>query len=469
MAETIYLAVTGNDSTAVHGEIDSPYASLATALSSISAHDTTVIIKDGTYTLTSSDGHLDTSRDAVGYTGDPAGAPRLVHVVRSNVTIQAENDHKAIIDCQNTQGAIWFMTNWADGLYLYSTAGYFNWGGNPSDQAIGDTKVNNITIKGLVVKNFKKSSGKLNFDQSDPTGNGNGANFINVGNGFAATSGAPGTKVTLDKCIFKDSINQSGGGGKVEWNMGFVSPRFQHMDDGARQEEMRYVVPNGPPTGTEGNMYAKSPTSYNPTGSVAIIYTQCLFTNIGADPDDANAGTYGLFDSMGGRQTVRPVANGGVQDLTSLTTSLSVNFINNIFYSTKTGGSQYRYLFRQYVANPHQSSNCYNITNNIFYNLGDPIDLSVQTNANWSVGERGVNNGTTEINMIGAINNIYNNNCIYGINNGTLPDTIEFSTASGNLIDTNPQLLSPEDNRWGLRQDSPCDVAGVNNPVIFGL
>ena len=98
MAETIYLAVTGNDSTAVHGDINYPYASLATALSSISAHDTTVILRDGTHTLLSTEGHLDTS-NTTGHTGDPEGAPNLVHVVRSNVTIQAENEHKATIDC----------------------------------------------------------------------------------------------------------------------------------------------------------------------------------------------------------------------------------------------------------------------------------------------------------------------------------------------------------------------------------
>ena len=288
MAETIYLAVTGNDSTAVHGDINYPYASLATALSSISAHDTTVILRDGTHTLLSTEGHLDTS-NVIGHTGDPEGAPNLVHVVRSNVTIQAENEHKATIDCQNTQGAIWFMTNWADGLTPETATGRGEDGGFSLSTGVGDTKVNNIKFSGLIIANFKKTSGRYNFSEVDANVNGNGANFINVGTGFVPATGAAGVNVTLDKCIIRDCIIQSANPGK-DFQMGLVGIRQQRATTGARVDDMAYVSGGSLPH----SLY-KCPGSWDHAGGQNITYTQCLFKDIGSDPDDLKSAEDDLY------------------------------------------------------------------------------------------------------------------------------------------------------------------------------
>jgi len=448
MAETIYLAVTGNDSTAVNGDINYPYASLATALSSISAHDTTVILRDGTHTLLSTEGHLDTS-NTTGYTGDPEGAPNLVHVVRSNVTIQAENEHKATIDCQNTQGAIWFMTNWADGLTSET------WVGTSSDSGLGDTKVNNIKFNGVIIANFKKLSGLYNFSTTDATANGNGANFINVSTGFITVSGEAGVTVTLDKCIIRDCTIQSAGAGATkDFQMGLISHRDQVSNAGARLDDMAYVSGGSAPHG----IY-KAPETTNSRGGQNITYTQCLFKNIGSDATDSSAGSYGLFNGIGGRKSVP----GG----TLINCVLSANFINNTFFSTKLGGAQYSQLFFQYVSQPHNINNCYNIVNNIFYNVGDPINLSkVDSSGSFSVGEIGINPEAVSLSD-DTVNNVYSNNITYGITNGTLPLTMEFPTASGNLLDTDPQILAPSQDRWGLRQNSPCKGTGAINPTLF--
>jgi hypothetical protein len=451
MAETIYLAVTGNDSTAVHGDINYPYASLATALSSISAHDTTVILRDGTHTLLSTEGHLDTS-NTTGHTGDPEGAPNLVHVVRSNVTIQAENEHKATIDCQNTQGAIWFMTNWADGLTPGTVLGI---NGNLSfETGVGDTKVNNIKFSGLIIANFKKTSGRYNFSETDASVNGNGANFINVGTGFIPAAGQAGVNVTLDKCIIRDCMLQSANPSK-DFQMGLVGVRQQRPTTGARVDDMAYVSGGSTPNATY-----KAPGSWEGQGGQNITYTQCLFKNIGSDPDDLVAGTYGLFNGKGGRKV-----DDTADPSETVFCALSTNLINNTFYSTKAAGEQYSYLFSQYVSPPHNPSNSYNIVNNIIYNLGDSIDLSFQGSGDWTLGERGLSVST--VNPATSSANVYSNNSIYGITNGTLPLTMEFSTASGNLVDTDPQILAPSEDRWGLRQNSPCKGTGISNPTLF--
>ena len=114
---------------------------------------------------------------------------------------------------------------------------------------------------------------------------------------------------------------------------------------------------------------------------------------------------------------------------------------------------------------PHQPNNSYNIVNNIFYNTGDGIELSKGGSADWTLGETGVASSTVNPSTSSA--NVYSNNVIYGITNGTLPLTMEFSTASGNLVDTDPQILAPSEDRWGLRQNSPCKGTGISNPTLF--
>ena len=64
--------------------------------------------------------------------------------------------------------------------------------------------------------------------------------------------------------------------------------------------------------------------------------------------------------------------------------------------------------------------------------------------------------------------NIYSNNCFFGFTSaGGFPAYADFPTLSGNLHDTDPQILAPAQNRWGLRQNSPCVNNGNKNTVEF--
>ena len=130
------------------------------------------------------------------------------------------------------------------------------------------------------------------------------------------------------------------------------------------------------------------------------------------------------------------------------------------------------------MALPHNVNNFFNIVNNIFYNIGDPIVLSAPNNTvladtviyykNWAYGMYGLNTGNTAASPPTSAANVYSNNAVYGITiEGTFPDNIEFLALSGNLIDIDPQILAPSNDRWGLRQNSPCKGAGVANPRLF--
>jgi hypothetical protein len=420
MAETIYLAVTGNDATGT-GSINSPFATFATTLSAVSAHDTTIIIKDGTYTFNGdTDGVQD--RSAVQTIGDYTTGngvenpdypfPRLIHIIHTNLKIEAENHGKVTIDCVNTQPGIWFLTQWVDSFLTSQPYG------NSFDVLEGYTKANAVSAIGLTFTNYKKMHVLVNWSNTTPTANGSSSGIFNFSDGFFSRQ-----TILLHKCVIKDSIIQN----NQYTQIGIVSSRRQtsktvRADELAAQPD---VATNVSPAGT------------NSSGGWGVTYSQCLLNNIGSDVN--SNGTYSFA-------TARYSGNA-----TYLPKSLSANFINCTFYSTRTGGSQYNALFQQSA-----SGSSWNIQNCIFYNVGDPITLSDKNTPPWTINQ-----------MTSGVN-IYKNNSLYGITQtGSFPYSLQFPSTSGNLLDTDPQILAPNIDRWGLRQNSPCKGAGANNPIIL--
>ena len=449
MAETIYLATTGNDTTAIHGNIDFPYATLTTALTSISSHDTTLLIKDGTYTLTSSNGTKDVSNSSNEPSDDPY--PNLVHVFKSNITLSAENVHKSIIDCQNTQGGIWFLTNFADGINSSNRLG------DNDNSGVGDTRQTSITLDGLVIANFKKTA-TLNNNRGSAVKNGSSAGFINVSQGFVPAVGQPGSDITVNRCVLSACIVQN----SSNTDVGIVSTRRQDTETATNN-----------PLSAELNLTDDDtirPLNETADGGVRITYKNCLFNKFSTDETDEAAGSFGLFTFRNIAEVEDPPSTGD-----TIVRPVTANLINNIFYFKETGGKQYKYLFHQRaneLGDTKAYNNSFSITNNIFYNTGDNIDTVFQiSESNYTGGvpslDYSYGQGSTTTNTVTSLN-VYSNNCFFGFTSAAgFPFSMEFNSVSGNLFDTDPQLLAPTQNRFGLRQSSPCKGVGVTTPTIL--
>ncbi len=500
MAETIYVAIDGDDNTARGGSIDYPFKKFSTALYAVSAYDTTVILRDGTYPLHRDDGEFgsmtyswqpSTGAEAPGYwevvssgtygmrsdppcllgqvtsdddnsvggpayrtshasatalgmeinlahgmvrgetaTGNALGQPRTINIPWPNVTIKAENQEKAIIDCGGSQPGIHFLTRWSGSQ--------------------GSTYVpNKAHIEGLVIKNFVKKSFKSNDNGGFDQNGGIGTGLFNVSHGWKDTTSGNGggnspgpyglnsvMEIKMHKCVIQDCIIQN----TYQSNcLGLLGALHQGESTHRAVECV-----------ASGGVYQAPARSSGYVNGCRFTYSNCLFNNIYTDEDDPIPGRYGF---AGLKNVEMPNDYHVSGNYYTVQNPMSSNILNCTFYLKGKGASQFQYFLQLSGQDAIQNRTVLNIQNNIFYNVGQPFVWSADSsNFDFSETPRGPN--------------IFKNNCLYNITSGgNMPTALGMSPLSGNLEDTNPQILAPDSNRWGLRQNSPCVNTGAINPT----
>ena len=422
MSDTIYVNLTGDNSSAVHGNINMPYEDLQTALSAISADNTSIVISNGTYSFPES---------AVGVEWQEvtsASYARTLNIPFKNITIRAINQEKVILDCMDTQPAVWFLSPYES---------YTPGGSNPIART-------SILIDGIVVKNFKKTEPYDN-SSSNSSFRKNGSALFNVSAGIES---APAS-ILMNKCIIQDCIIQNYA---IAINWGLLGARKQYAGDvdlsGAPGTHRNTEL--GPNGSTIPRSQAPNSQDQN---AVRLSYKNCLFNNI--HTDQTGLGNYSLF-------AIEMNENSS----STINFPITANLINNTLYFKQQGNAQYGTLFAARKLRVNSSKGTiYNVRNNLMYNVGDSI---ITSDSGPTVNETGVmdwsSNGTGR----------FLNNCLFGFDKPTdgapsnvYPAGLDFSSLSGNLFDTDPQILAPEKNRWGLRQSSPCKNTGSTSTDLF--